>query len=62
MLVSQMQPMVLGYECDQPSVHVEDIDAQVVGVLSHLKPLRNWRKGNASYPFLVPVGSGQIRE
>ena len=35
----------LGYECDQPSVKVENIDDQVVNILMNLQPPKDWRKG-----------------
>ena len=34
----------LGYECDQKSVRVEDVDTQVVSILMQLKPPEGWRK------------------
>ncbi len=35
----------MGYQCEQSAVPVEVIDAQVVGILMHLKPPADWKRG-----------------
>lgn len=41
----------LGYDCDQPGVPVEEIDEQVVAILTSLKPPKDWKRG-----FTAAVG------